>query len=82
MPQAVALDSLLSSYSCSSSWAEFKMHTSHFKLHFVAIIMFTFCLCGCERKEKIVDIETPAVSVEVERSPGDGSIDVDVTRNK
>ena len=35
-------------------------------------------LSGCETKEKVIDIETPAGDIEVERSKGSGQIDVDV----
>jgi len=33
---------------------------------------------GCEQKEKILDIETPAGNIQVERSKGNGKVDVDV----
>ncbi len=43
----------------------------------VAAVAF---VAGCERKEKVIDIETPAGEVEVERSKRDVDVDVDVTR--
>lgn len=33
---------------------------------------------GCERKEKILDIETPGGGVEVEKDEDSGSVEVDV----
>ena len=33
---------------------------------------------GCEQKEKVIDIETPAGDIEVERTKGSGKIDVDI----
>ena len=33
---------------------------------------------GCDRKEKVIDIETPGGEIEVERSTGTGKVDVDV----
>lgn len=41
-----------------------------------AVVFFN----GCERKEKVIDVETPAGDVEVERSPDTGEVDVDVNR--
>ncbi len=35
-------------------------------------------LTGCERKEKVLDIETPASDVEVERNIDTGEVDVEV----
>ncbi len=33
---------------------------------------------GCNRKEKVIDIETPAGDIEVERSKDTGKIDINV----
>ena len=33
---------------------------------------------GCEQKEKVIDIETPAGDIEVERTKGSGKVDVDI----
>jgi len=35
-------------------------------------------LPGCSQKEKVIDIETPAGDIEVERSKDTGKIDIDV----
>jgi hypothetical protein len=35
-------------------------------------------ITGCEQKEKVIDIETPAGHIEVERSKGSGKVDVDL----
>ena len=39
-------------------------------------------ITGCEEKEKVIDIETPAGDIEVERSKGSGKVDVDIQINK
>ena len=41
-----------------------------------------FTMTGCEQKEKVIDIETPAGNIEVERSQGNGKIDVDINIDK
>lgn len=38
-------------------------------------------LIGCERKEKVVDIEAPGVDVEVERNTDTGEVEVETNRN-
>ncbi|MCA9012960.1 MAG: hypothetical protein KDB01_24580 [Planctomycetaceae bacterium] len=35
-------------------------------------------LTGCEQNEKVIDIETPAGDIQVERSKDSGKLDVDV----
>jgi hypothetical protein len=45
----------------------------------VATIAF---VAGCERKEKLLDIEAPGIEVEVERNKDTGDVDVEVTRDK
>jgi len=48
----------------------------------VATIAFlSVAFVGCERKEKVLDIETPNRSIEVERSRDTGEVDVEVERN-
>ena len=37
---------------------------------------------GCEQKEKVIDIETPAGDIEVERTKGSGKVDVDIKLNR
>ena len=39
-------------------------------------------ITGCEEKEKVIDIETPAGDIEVERSKGSGKVDVDIQVDK
>jgi hypothetical protein len=38
-------------------------------------------LTGCERKEKVLDVETPGGQVEVERNIDTGAVDVEVEHN-
>lgn len=37
---------------------------------------------GCENKEKVLDVETPAGQVEVERNRDTGEVNVDATREE
>ena len=39
-------------------------------------------ITGCEEKEKVIDIETPAGDIEVERTKGSGKVDVDIQIDK
>jgi hypothetical protein len=36
-------------------------------------------LAGCERKERVVDIEAPGVDVEVDRNVDTGAVEVNAT---
>ncbi|MEX0613147.1 MAG: hypothetical protein WD738_05550 [Pirellulales bacterium] len=40
------------------------------------VAMFTFT--GCERKERVLDLQTPAGDVEVDRNIDTGEVEVDV----
>jgi hypothetical protein len=40
-----------------------------------------FALSGCERKETVLDVETPGADVEVERNIDTGEIEVETTNN-
>jgi hypothetical protein len=42
-----------------------------------ALLVFTAGLSGCERKEKVFELDTPGGGVEIERS-SDGSVDIEV----
>ncbi|MHB0958516.1 MAG: hypothetical protein ACYC0X_16795 [Pirellulaceae bacterium] len=43
----------------------------------------TLAITGCERKEKVLEIETPRGEVEVERTvPADRDVDVDIDTNR
>jgi diaminopimelate epimerase len=46
----------------------------------LALCAASVAFFGCERKEKVLDVETPGGEVEVERSTTDGDVDVDVNR--
>jgi hypothetical protein len=48
---------------------------------FSALALGMLCFTGCERKEKILDIETSRGEIEVERSVDTGEVDVDVNEN-
>ena len=55
---------------------------------FVALYLLMSCcagvgmcaLTGCERKETVIDVETPGGEVEVERNVDTGAVDVEVNR--
>jgi hypothetical protein len=49
-----------------------------------ATVAFSVCLgaaslIGCERKERVLDVQTPEGSVEVDRNIDTGEVDVEVT---
>ncbi len=46
-----------------------------------AIIPILSTIAGCEQKEKVLDIEIPNGSIEVERSKGSGKVDVEINKN-
>jgi hypothetical protein len=44
-------------------------------------LLACFGIAGCERKEKIVDVQTPGGSVEVERNVDTGEVEVEANEN-
>lgn len=46
----------------------------------LAVVM-TIAIAGCQQKEKILDIDTPGVDVDVDRDVDTGAVDVDVNEN-
>ena len=48
-------------------------------LYATLLIAASLLTVGCERKEKVLDIETPAGEVEVERD-NDGNVDVEINK--
>ena len=51
-----------------------------YSIFFAISLVFgsTITMSGCNQKEKVIDIETPAGNIEVERSKGTGEVDVDI----
>ncbi len=52
---------------------------------FIAIplsIASVISISGCEPKEKVIDIDTPAGNIEVERTKGNGRTNVDIYIDK
>jgi hypothetical protein len=52
----------------------------------IAKLTMALCLClgaaslsGCERKERVLDVQTPEGSLEVDRNIDTGEVDVEVT---
>jgi hypothetical protein len=46
----------------------------------VAVGVAAFSLAGCERKERIIDVKTPAVDVKVDRNVDNGNVEVKTER--
>jgi hypothetical protein len=46
----------------------------------ITALLGTLGLAGCERKEKVVDIETPGADIEVERNIDTGEVEVETNR--
>lgn len=47
-----------------------------------SLVLVASLTSGCERKETVLDIETPDGQVEVERSLETGALDIEVTDNE
>jgi hypothetical protein len=52
----------------------------------IATLTLAFCVClgaasfvGCERKERVLDVQTPEGSLEVDRNIDTGEVEVEVT---
>jgi hypothetical protein len=49
----------------------------------VALMLLTFSACtlvGCEKKEKVLDVETPSGELEIERDKDSGSVGVELKK--
>lgn len=46
----------------------------------VAVSVAAFTLAGCERKERVIDIKTPAADVKVDRNIDTGGVEVKTER--
>jgi hypothetical protein len=44
----------------------------------IASCFATFTLTGCERKERVLDVQTPAGDVKVDRNIDTGEVEVDI----
>jgi hypothetical protein len=44
----------------------------------IATCLAVFSLSGCERKERVLDVQTPGADIEVDRNIDTGEIEVDV----
>jgi hypothetical protein len=51
------------------------------KAGLLATSLGTFVVAGCERKERVVDVETPVGDVEVDRNLDTGEVEVNVEEN-
>jgi hypothetical protein len=46
----------------------------------LAVWLAAMALAGCERKERVLDVRTPAADVKVDRNIDNGRVDVQTTR--
>jgi hypothetical protein len=46
----------------------------------IATCAVAFALTGCERKERVIDVKTPAVDVKVDRNVDTGGVEVKTER--
>ena len=49
-------------------------------LYCLACCLAVIASVGCERKERVVDVKTPAGDVQVDRNIDNGNVDVNVNR--
>ena len=47
----------------------------------LTICVMGISLAGCERKERVIDVQTPGVDVHVDRDKDTGAIEVETKRN-
>lgn len=45
------------------------------------LFMTTLTATGCDNKEKVLDVETPGGSIEIERDKSSGAVGVEVDKN-
>jgi hypothetical protein len=48
----------------------------------VVAACLSLVVAGCERKERVLDVETPGADVEVDRNIDTGEVEVDVNDNE
>ena len=46
----------------------------------LSVCFMAFTLVGCERKERVIDVRTPAGDVTVDRNIDSGTVEVETTR--
>jgi hypothetical protein len=46
----------------------------------VSVCFAAITLAGCERKERVIDVRTPAGDVKVDRNIDNGNVEVNTTR--
>lgn len=49
---------------------------------FAGLFVLALSLTGCERKERVMDVEAPGVRIKVDRDKDSGAVEVDVDRDK
>lgn len=47
----------------------------------ISVCLGAFSFIGCERKERVLDVQTPEGSLQVDRNIDTGEVDVEVTDN-
>lgn len=54
-------------------------------IHIFALMLLYLSVCslsGCERKEKVLDVETPAGGLEIEKDKDSGSVGIEVKKKE
>jgi hypothetical protein len=46
----------------------------------LSVFLGAITLAGCERKERVIDVRTPAADVKVDRNIDNGNVEVNTTR--
>ncbi|HEX5471249.1 MAG TPA: hypothetical protein VFW73_05155 [Lacipirellulaceae bacterium] len=47
----------------------------------MATLIGALTLAGCERKERVLDVQTPGTHVQVDRNKDNGNVEVKTTHN-
>lgn len=48
----------------------------------LAVFTTLTTLAGCERKQKVLEVETPGAKLEINRSEETGNIDIEIERDR
>lgn len=62
----------------SARWLKSALRIMPLAQVLVAGCLVGTCLSGCDRKEKVLDVDTPGADVNVERDTDTGEVDVNV----
>lgn len=54
-------------------------------IHIFALMLLSISVCslsGCEQKKKVLDVETPAGGLEIEKDKNSGSVGIEVKKKE